>query len=163
MGTMMESADAATVTGAGAVLICRAGARTCALPLVHVVETMRPLAIEPFGGAPSFVAGLSRIRGEHVPVIDLGRLLGATDETEPTRFVLLRVRSRKIAVRVDAVVGIGALPENASREVPRLLASADETAVAMLAARDAELMLVLDSVRLLPFAAAPIPEPGGER
>ncbi|HEX4339663.1 MAG TPA: chemotaxis protein CheW [Polyangiaceae bacterium] len=159
---MMESADAATVTGAGAVLICRAGARTCALPLTHVVETMRPLAIEPFAGAPTFVAGLSRIRGEHVPVIDLGRLLGAKDETEPTRFVLLRVGSRTIAIRVDAVIGVGSLPESTSREVPRLLAGADETAVATLAARDAELMLVLDSARLLPFAEASMPEPERE-
>ncbi len=37
--------------GDGRALICRAGDRVCALPLVHVVETMRPQPIEPVSGA----------------------------------------------------------------------------------------------------------------
>ena len=43
-----------------------------ALPLEHVVETMRPLPVEPLGDAPRFILGLSIVRGEPIPVVDVG-------------------------------------------------------------------------------------------
>src|SRR5688572_15607941 len=57
-------------------LICRVSTRVCALPLDAVVETMRPLVVEPVAGAPGFVSGLSIVRGEPIPVVDAARLLG---------------------------------------------------------------------------------------
>jgi purine-binding chemotaxis protein CheW len=152
MGMMIMSAAASTATGATAMLLCRVSGRACALPLAHVVETMRPLFIESFAGAPSFVLGLSRIRGEHVPVIDLGRLLGSPDEASASRFVLLRVGSRCVAARVGAVLGVGALQDDAALALPPLLREADGP-VAALAARDAELLLVLKAARLLDAAS----------
>ena len=56
-------------------LLCRAGARLCALPLQNVMETMRLLPIEPVAGAPRSVLGLCPIRGAPVPVVDLQSLL----------------------------------------------------------------------------------------
>jgi purine-binding chemotaxis protein CheW len=58
-------------------LLCRVRERLCALPLAHVVETMRPLPIEPLGGMPGFVQGIAIIRGAPVPVVDAGALLGS--------------------------------------------------------------------------------------
>ncbi|HZE91839.1 MAG TPA: chemotaxis protein CheW, partial [Rhizobacter sp.] len=77
---VMENHDAALS------VICRVQGRLCALPLSHVVETMRPLPTETIAGAPDFVCGLAVIRGAPVPVVDLARLLGATD-TQARRFV----------------------------------------------------------------------------
>jgi hypothetical protein len=45
------------------VFVVRVGARVCALPLHHVVETMRPLPIDPVVGTPAFISGVSVIRG----------------------------------------------------------------------------------------------------
>ena len=58
--------------------MCRTGERVLAVPLPRVIETMRPLPVEPFAGGPAFLSGLARIRGEVVPVLDTGVLLGAT-------------------------------------------------------------------------------------
>ena len=60
----------------GLCLIFRVLDRLCALSLGHVVETMRPLPIEPLAAAPHFVLGLATIRGSQVPVVDAGRLIG---------------------------------------------------------------------------------------
>ncbi len=146
----MDSVRASFAMGADAILLCRTRARLCALPLVHVVETMRPLAIEPFGGGPEFVLGLSRIRGAHVPVIDLGRLLGLPGEKRPTRFVVLRVDGRSVAVRVEAVIGVSTLSAERALALPPLLNDAADGPVAALAARDAELLVVLKAASLLP-------------
>src|SRR5205809_310773 len=61
------------------VLIVAVRSGACALPLMHVIETMRPLPIEPMACALSFVRGISIIRGAPTPVVDLGALLGTSD------------------------------------------------------------------------------------
>jgi chemotaxis signal transduction protein len=45
--------------------------RLCAVPLSHVIEIMRPLPVEPISSVPSFVQGISIIRGIPTPVVDL--------------------------------------------------------------------------------------------
>src|SRR5271155_6034274 len=68
-------------------LVVFAGAYSCALPIGHVVETMRPLPTEPVAGAKAFVRGLALIRGAAVPVIDLAHVIGVSEARAPTRFV----------------------------------------------------------------------------
>jgi len=87
-------------------LLVRAGTLTCALPLSHVVETMRPLPIEPLANAPAFVRGLSIIRGAPVPVVDLGALLNTPSSRPPPRFVTVRAGERRVALAVDGILGL---------------------------------------------------------
>jgi purine-binding chemotaxis protein CheW len=137
-----------------AVLLVRAGSHVCALPLDHVVETMRPLAIEPVAGGPSFVRGLSRIRGAPVPVVDLRSILGtdvnARGDAEVRRFVTLRVGGRRVALAVEAVVGVLRLEQARLRDMPPLLREAVGGAVEAAGTLDGELLLVLRAGRLVP-------------
>ena len=79
------------------VLVVMVGARTCAFPLQHVAETMRPLPIEPIAGTPGFVRGVSVIRGVPTPVVDLKALL-ENSENSPSygRFVALKLDDRRV-------------------------------------------------------------------
>jgi light-regulated signal transduction histidine kinase (bacteriophytochrome) len=93
---------------AGAVLVTRVGGVACAFPIAHVVETMRPLPIEPIGGSDSALAlvdGLAMVRGAPIPVIDARRLLGIPG-APATRFVIVRAAERRVALVVDAVIDI---------------------------------------------------------
>jgi purine-binding chemotaxis protein CheW len=134
-------------------LLCRVRGHLCAVPLVHVVETMRPLALEPFGEMPTFVLGLSLIRGDAVPVVDPGVLLGFLEPAKATRFVLLRTSHRRVALAVESVVGVRDLSHTTLRELPPLMGPANAQLVAALSTLDAELLLVLDGSRILPDAA----------
>src|SRR6185295_1225682 len=87
----------------GLLLLIQARTRICALPLDHVTETLRPLPIQPVPVAPPFILGLSVIRGEPVPVVDLGRLMGFPEEPRIRRLVSVRVGSRRAALAVEAV------------------------------------------------------------
>jgi purine-binding chemotaxis protein CheW len=132
-------------------LLCRVHRVLCALPLAQVSETLRPLPIEPLAGAPGFVCGVSLLRGVPVPVVDLGLLLG-TEQVRPTRFVALRAGARSVALAVGSVLGVRSLAGAGVRELPPLLQAAGSDAVQALGRLDRELLLVLESGRLVPDA-----------
>jgi len=121
----------------------------CALPLEHVVETMRPLPVEIVGGAPEFVSGLSIIRGVPLPVVDTGSLLGA-GESLPTRFVTVKAGKRLVALAVDAVLGLRAISADSLHELPPLLGDARAELITGIGAIDSELLLVLRTARVVP-------------
>ncbi|HEY2928565.1 chemotaxis protein CheW [Piscinibacter sp.] len=130
-------------------LICRVQARLCALPLAHVVETLRALPVEAVVGAPHFVRGLAVIRGAPVPVVDTARLLGEHAGTGG-RFVTVTVGERRVALAVDSVLGVRPVPAGSLHQLPPLLQEAGADVVAAIGLLDAELLLVLHSTRLLP-------------
>jgi purine-binding chemotaxis protein CheW len=135
----------------GRVLVCRAATVACAISLVDVVETMRPLPIvEISHGAPQFVLGLARVRGEATPVVALDRLLGHAGVASPSRFVVVRAGQRRIALAVDEVTTVRTLTASELAGLPPLLRSASSDFVAAVGDLDGELLLVLSSARLLP-------------
>jgi purine-binding chemotaxis protein CheW len=142
-------------------LLFRARARLCGVPVERLVETMRPLPAEPFVGAPSFVIGVARIRGAAVPVIDIGALLGSREPRAPTRFLTLRLDDRRVALSVESVVGVRDLALEVWSDLPPLLAQADQPAVAAIGTLDAELLLSLETTRIVPDHLWSLLDPGG--
>ena len=134
--------------GSERVLLVRASGMLCALPLVHVVETMRPLPVDAIGTAPACVRGLTLVRGEPTLVVDLARLLAAR-ESSPRRFVTLRTGTRTVALAVDEVIGTRVLPRDELRALPPLLRGADLDSLAAIARHDAELLAVLESGQIV--------------
>jgi len=148
------------------VLLVRAGARICALPIADVAETMRPLPTVPLAGTPPYVAGAAIARGVAAPVVNLDALLagsagspGSPGSDVPgdriganARYVRLRCGGRSALLAVDAVVGVSRL---ASREgdAPPLLSAAAGGVVESLGALDGALLLVLRASRLVPEEA----------
>jgi purine-binding chemotaxis protein CheW len=92
---------------------------------------------------------VSVIRGETVPVVDAATLLGASS-AGARRLVVLAVAGRRVALAVDAVLGIEQIAPAALGELPPLLASASHDAVRAVGTLDAELLVVLESARIVP-------------
>ena len=133
-------------------LVCRAAGRLCALPLAHVIETMRPLPLRRLSAAPQFVAGVSVIRGVPTPVLDTGTLLDESTSA-PGRLVSVRTGERTVALAFDAVLGIRSILNDSLHRLPPLLDPAGSEVVAAIGALDEELLVVLEGSRLLPAAA----------
>jgi len=127
----------------------------CALPLEHVEETMRPLPVEPLAGVPSFIQGLAVVRGIPTPVVDAVALLSgaASHPTQPTRFVTVKAGTRRVALAVDAVVGVVAIPSSSVDALPPLFENAGLAAIEAIGVLDAGLLLVLRLTRLVPDEA----------
>jgi purine-binding chemotaxis protein CheW len=133
------------------VLIVTIGTRACAIPVQDVVETMRPLPIESIAGMPGFIRGVSVIRGTPVPVVDLGALLQASDRSDTCgRFVTVKIGERRVAVAVDGVVGLRNLDLTQIGELPPLLRASDPGVIDAIGTCDAQLLMVLRSVRIVP-------------
>jgi purine-binding chemotaxis protein CheW len=135
------------------VLVVTIGTRACAFPLHHVGETMRPLPIELVAGTPSFVRGVSVIRGLATPVVDLKALL-ENSESSPSfgRFVTLKLEDRQVAIGVDSVVGLRNLDLAQLGASPPLLHDVNAEMIASFGIRDAELLLVLRAAHIVPDA-----------
>ncbi len=130
-------------------LLCRVEGRRCGIPLSHVVETLRPLPVEPLAETPAFVLGLAVIRGAPTPVVDAAALLGREGQS-PTRFVVLRTPERRVALAVSAVLGVQTLDGSSLTALPPLLRKAGRELISALGTADGELLLILESVRLVP-------------
>jgi purine-binding chemotaxis protein CheW len=134
-------------------LVVEAGGLRAGLPLSQVREIMRPLPIAELAGAPPFVLGLSIVRGQAVPVVDLGAVIGRSTPGESFgRFASLLVEGRAVALAVRAVIGVLELDSGEAAPLPPLLGGAAAEAVDELALRDAALLLLLRTARLLPPA-----------
>jgi purine-binding chemotaxis protein CheW len=134
------------------VVVCRVRSWFCSLPLACVEEAMRPLAIEPLAGAPPFVRGLSIIRGAPTPVVDAGTLIGAPGGPLAGCLLLLRVGTRRVALMVEAVVGIRAILPETLGQLPPLLQDASREAVSAIGILDAALLVVLCAGHFVPQA-----------
>ena len=140
---------------ASLLLLVRARARVCALPLSAVVETLRPLPLQPVSDlpVPAFVLGLSVIRGEPVPVVDLGALLALPGDPRPRRWATLRLGARRVALAVEDILKIVPADRLDRRPLPPLLSGAGPGAVDALGTLDGEFLSVLETGRLIPDEA----------
>jgi purine-binding chemotaxis protein CheW len=131
-------------------LVCRVRSRLCALPLAHVVETMRPLPVEPLSSTLPFVTGIAIIRGIPVPVVDAGAVLGTGEPPNPSRFVSLQVDGRSVALAVEGVVGIRDLTAEVFGDLPPLLREVAPDVVSAIGVLDAAFLAVLRATCILP-------------
>ena len=133
------------------VLVVMVGTRACAIPLHHVAETMRPLPIKSVAGTPSFVRGVSVIRGTPTPVVDLKALLENSENSlSYGRFVSLKLEERRVVIGVDSVVGLKHLDSAQLGELPPLLRDVNTGLIESFGTRDAELLLVLRAAHIVP-------------
>ena len=133
------------------VFVVMVGTRACAFPLHHVAETMRPLPIKPVAGTPSFVRGVSVIRGIPTPVVDLKALLDNSESSASYgRFVTLKLGDRQVAIGVDSVVGLRNLGSSQLGELPPLLRDVTADLIESFGTRDAQLLLVLRAAHIVP-------------
>ncbi len=72
-------------------------------------------------GAPAEVLGLRGLRGQILPVIDLGLLLGNPGKASPTHLVVAEAGARRAGFAVDQVNDVASLPEPTEETDSKLL------------------------------------------
>ncbi|MBI4568230.1 MAG: chemotaxis protein CheW [Planctomycetes bacterium] len=145
----MATQESGVVSTERRMLVCRAGAHLCAIPIDAVTECMRLPPVEPMGGGPPFVLGVSVVRGRPTPVVSVAALLGGSGSRH-SRLVTLRVGDRFAALAFDTIETICSIPDGVAGDVPPLLREAARGAVGAMRTLDGELLLVLDRLRLVP-------------
>lgn len=141
-------------------LLVKTQAHACALPLGDVIETMRPLSTRPLAGKPTVVLGVAMVRGNGLPVLDLGALLGEPLATDHSRFVTVRAGTRQAVLAVASVEGIAGFDPSDFQALPPLLDGAD--GVEAMGVIDDHLILTLKAAKLVPEGLWPLDPPDEE-
>ena len=100
----------------------RVGGEDYAIDIMRVREIIHPLTITPVPRAPAFVDGVIRLRGDVIPVVDVRKRFGlpATPATRKSRFLVVNVAGRRIALVVDEVREVLRLRRGEIRPAPPL-------------------------------------------
>lgn len=111
--------------GRGLVQLCtfRVGGEHYALDIMRVREIVRPMPITPVPRAPPWVDGVIHLRGEVIPVVEVRSRFGlpASPAGPKTRFLIVRVAGRRIALVVDEVCEVLRLQRGEIRPAPPLV------------------------------------------
>ena len=84
-----------------------------ALPVTHVAEVVRMVALKTLPDAPIWLAGLVNLRGHVIPVMDLRRRLhlDAPPPESNTPILIVQTGNRQFGVIVESLVEVTDLPD----------------------------------------------------
>ena len=91
----------------------RCAGQAYGLELLQVQEVVLPTPLLPLRGTPPAMLGVMNLRGQVVPVLDLGVHLGQAPQpaTAATRYVVLEEKGETLGLRVSAVEDVVNLTE----------------------------------------------------
>lgn len=110
---------AAAADPADRFLLVQAGEDRCVLPIGRVRRIVRELAVQPLPGTTAELKGLAEFGGEPLPVLELGRLVGAAPGANPQYPVTVvawagpEEARELVGLAVDAVLEVVELPADA--------------------------------------------------
>ena len=106
-------------------LIFTLGKETYGVPILKIQNIERRLDITPVPGTPLFVKGITNLRGQIIPVLDLKEKLGIgeAEVTDKTCIIIVNVRRdagmHKNGVMVDEVKEVKDISDGTIESVPR--------------------------------------------
>jgi purine-binding chemotaxis protein CheW len=131
---------------------------------IHAVESIIPMQpITPVPHAPAYLAGLTNLRGEILPVIDLGKRLGLPQAAQPVsadrqaaqkRIIVVNSAQGKLGMIVDDVMQVLRVPEDGIDSLPALALGLEKAFVLGLARVDQRLVILLNLDEVLHIEAA---------
>jgi chemotaxis signal transduction protein len=102
----------------------RVGGESYALAVDYVLEVAELGDVVPVPGAAPSVLGVRNLRGQVLPVFDLGRLFGVASERPPGRLLVADDGHRRAGFAIDEVTDVGELPPPAEESESAFLRGA---------------------------------------
>jgi purine-binding chemotaxis protein CheW len=130
----------------------RVGSAVYALDIAHVREVVRWQPVTPLPKAPRLIEGVIDLRGAVVPVVDLGRVLGAAPvAAAPTaRIAIVAESGLVLGLAVDAALAVMSVEPAELEDPPALATQAGYDAVRAVVRRpDAAPVLLLSLEHIL--------------
>jgi purine-binding chemotaxis protein CheW len=111
---------------------------------VEGIIKMQSITVMPH--APSFVEGVTNLRGSVLPVIDLRKRFNLPDVGNPkeSRIVVADMRGTKVGMIVDSVSEVLRIPEEAIEPPPPMVASVDSAFIKGIAKMGDRLIILLE-------------------
>jgi len=116
---------------------------------VESIIKLQPITFVPH--APSFVEGVTNLRGAVLPVIDLRKRFGlpAEEATKETRIVVVEMDSTTVGMVVDAVTEVLRVPEEDIEPPSPVVTTAASAFITGIAKVDERLIILLELGQVL--------------
>lgn len=117
--------------------------------VLKVKEIIHPLEVTPVPDSNPAIEGVSQVRGEIMPVVNLARVMILPEiEPENTKFIITELNQMKIVFRVDEVHRIQRISWEQIEEPEKLSIGLEELAVGIVKL-DGNLVLLLDYEKII--------------
>ncbi|HAA0452667.1 TPA_asm: response regulator [Listeria monocytogenes] len=117
--------------------------------VLKVKEIIHPLEVTPVPDSNPAIEGVSQVRGEIMPVVNLARVMKLPEiEPENTKFIITELNQMKIVLRVDEVHRIQRISWEQIEEPEKLSIGLEELAVGIVKL-DGNLVLLLDYEKII--------------
>ncbi|ENA0410850.1 chemotaxis protein CheV [Listeria monocytogenes] len=117
--------------------------------VLKVKEIIHPLEVTPVPDSNPAIEGVSQVRGEIMPVVNLTRVMKLPEiEPENTKFIITELNQMKIVFRVDEVHRIQRISWEQIEEPEKLSIGLEELAVGIVKL-DGNLVLLLDYEKII--------------
>jgi purine-binding chemotaxis protein CheW len=142
---------ATVAVGGEQIVVLDLGGEAYGVEIGRVEEIIRMQAITRIPNGPSFIEGVTNLRGRVIPVLDLRKRFGlpAADATRRSRIVVGELGDHTVGLVVDGVPEVLQLSSEAVEPPSTLVTSADSAFLRGVAKLDERLILLLDLSRLL--------------
>ncbi|MCK6602304.1 MAG: chemotaxis protein CheW [Bacteroidetes bacterium] len=139
----------------------RAGNEEYALPIFSVKEILKNEYITFIPHAPANVLGIIQLRGRVIPVIDLKKRLGLSQNEYPenAKLIICIVDNQQIGIKVDSVNRVLKIFDDQLELPPEKLLNEHKNTIRQIAHFESGLILLLDETKLnkVDFQAEPVP------
>lgn len=127
------------------------GEQHYAVPIEQIQEIVILDCVTETPQVADFVEGVSNLRGEIIPVINLRKLMGLEPKARDaeTRTVVVNVGDRTMGCNVDTVTQVIRIAEGSIQPPPETVISSGASYISGFAKLDAQLLILLDIPELL--------------
>ncbi len=127
------------------------GTQAYALDIMRIKEIIHPLPITAVPGAPGFMEGVIELRGVILPVVDLRKRFGldATARTRASKYVLVTLDDKIVALIVDGVSEFVRKPPTEIRPTPSLVTGQEARFFTGVCHHNGRILMLLDIDRIL--------------
>ncbi len=121
------------------------------IAMVEGIIKMQQITVVPH--APSFVEGVTNLRGSVLPVIDLRKRFNLPQEetTKNSRIIHIAIDNVKVGMIVDAVSEVLRVSEDAIEPTPPIVSTVDSAFITGIAKLEGRLIILLDLGKVLSF------------
>jgi len=127
------------------------GQEEYALQLDVIRELIKPRTFTELPKVPDFVCGILSLRGEVVPIIDLGQRLklGRTDSDSQQRIIICEGEEQAVGLLVDRIVQVVRIAKDAIEPAPLILSEQEKDIVAGVGRIQERMVILLNPKEIL--------------
>jgi purine-binding chemotaxis protein CheW len=133
------------------IVVFELGSEHFGIEIAKVESIIKMQAITQLPHVPSFVEGVTNLRGKVLPVIDLRKCFGllAKEADKSSRVIVVNIEQTEAGMIVDGVSEVLTIPEGAVEVAPAITSTVDSAFITGIAKLDRRLVILLDLNRVL--------------